>query len=428
MEDKKGSEIIIRSESMGEMLSSPPSWIVRSGNALFLFIFLILLCLSWFIEYPDEITGDVLVTTTKAPIELSNQTYIQLKSIDVIENEKVETGDLIAQFDIQANTEDIKEIGVYLKHLDEFRGDYGILPRYTGSVRLGTFQESWTKLNAQILNWNTELEADVSEKQIASIQREIYLREQLQSINEKRINISSDEYEMIKKELESSERLADQNAISKQTLATDKRSHSQAMQTIQSQKEQKVQNLIALNSLKSDLIQLKNDTRLARQQKATDILLGITSLQTALVNWEKSAVWIAPCKGKVVFNKILQVNRFYKANEASVVIVPNGSGYNAIATIKVNGAGKVKSGQKVFIELTDYPKTEFGMLEGIVKSKTQIDKGGKYEVQIKLSNQLKTTYNKQIPFKAQFKGKVKIITKNKRLLARFFEQLTNLIK
>lgn len=203
---------------------------------------------------------------------------------------------------------------------------------------------------------------------------------------------------------------------------------SQALQTIQSQKEQKVQNLIALNSLKNDLTKLKNDTWLARQQKITDILILITSLQTSLSSWEKSSIWLAPCSGKVVFNKLLQQNRFYKANEASIVVVPTSSFYNGIATIKANGAGKIKKNQKVFIELTDYPKSEFGTLEGSVIAKTQIDKGGKYEVKISLPKQLKTTYNKQIPFKAQFKGKVKIVTKNKRVLSRIFEQLMNLVK
>jgi hypothetical protein len=41
---------------------------------------------------------------------------------------------------------------------------------------------------------------------------------------------------------------------------------------------------------------------------------------------------------------------------------------------------------------------------------------------------MKTTYNKNIPFKAQLKGNVKIVTKDKRLLERFFEQLMDLIK
>ena len=59
---------------------------------------------------------------------------------------------------------------------------------------------------------------------------------------------------------------------------------------------------------------------------------------------------------------------------------------------------------------------------------TQMDKEGKYELRIELPHQLKTTYDHQIPPKAQLKGKVTVITKDKRLLMRFFEQFTALIK
>ncbi len=426
MTEEKDFEL--KSEAMNDMLSLPPKWVVRSGSGVFLVIIIFVISLAWFIQYPDEIIGEVLVTTTKAPIELSNQSYVQLKSLDALENELVESGDLIAQFDIQANPKDVQLIAVYLSQLEKLNAQFKQIPVYESTVQLGTFQQQWTKLSSQINSWNIEHKSDIVQKEVQSIRKEISLREQLQAINDDRIKISTEEYELIKNELASSERLVEQNAISKQTLVQDKRTNSQALQSVQNQKEQRVQNLISLNSLKNQLSKLEHDTWLVEQEKKTEILVGITSLQNSLRDWEKNSVWVAPCSGKLLFNKILQVNRFYKANEASIVIVPHGSVYNALATITTQGAGKVKSGQKVFIELIDYPKTEFGMLEGRVSTITQIDKEGKYEVKISLPSQLKTTYNKRIPFKAQFKGTVKIITKDKRLLARFFEQLTNMLK
>lgn len=418
----------LKSEPMNEMLSHPPKWIVRSGSGIFLIVIIVVIGLAWFIQYPDEMSGEVVVTTSKAPIELTNQTFIQLKSLDATENEIVQAGDLIAQFDIQANPKDIAHITEYLVELDKLNDEFKQIPVYNGLVKLGTLQEQWTTLSARIDSWNSELESDALNKEVNSIRKEISLREQLQAINNERIKISSKEFELIKEELASSERLAEQNAISKQTLLQDKRSHSQALQGIQNQKEQQVQNLITLNSLKNQLNKLEHESWLTHQQKKTEILVGINALRNSLNNWEKNSVWVAPCSGKVLFNKILQVNRFYKPNEASLVIVPNGSNYNALAIITSAGAGKVKTGQKVFIELVDYPKNEFGMLEGKVAAITQIDKEGKYEVKISLPKQLKTTYNKQIPFKAQLKGTAKIITKDKRLLARFFEQLTSMLK
>jgi hypothetical protein len=96
--------------------------------------------------------------------------------------------------------------------------------------------------------------------------------------------------------------------------------------------------------------------------------------------------------------------------------------------VSVQGSGKIEKGQKVFIEFSDFPKNEFGMLEGTVKSITSVSKNDLYEVEIQLPKKLMTTYNKEITVKAILKGNAKIITKNKRLINRFFEKVINLIE
>lgn len=429
MEEHRYKEIELKSEQMNEMLSHPPAWITRAGNGVFLLVLGVVIFLSWFISYPDEVNGEIIVTTSNPPIELSNQSYIQLKGLCVRENQEIRTGDLIAQFDIQADAKDMEEAKNYLGQVDIFQTKLvSEIPEFRKKLHLGTYQEQWVTLLSKIHEWNVEHAENRITKELDFIRREISFREQLHAISGKKITLSENEYALLEEQLEGSERLAEQQAISKQLLIQDRHSRNQAMQTVQGQKEQFVQNLIALNSLRKEKLRLEQDARTNELQKASEIRVGLTSLDNNFQNWEKTATWTAPCSGKILFNKLLQVNRFYKANEASIVIVPQGSGYSAVASVKSSGSGKLKVGQKAFIELTDYPKTEFGMLEGKVKSITQMDKEGKYELQIDLSYALKTTYNKQIPPKARLKGSVKIITKNKRLLLRFFEQFTELIQ
>lgn len=426
---EKDINIELKSEQMNEMLSNPPSWITRSGSGMFLIAILIVAGLAWLINYPDEVTGEITITSSKAPIELSNQDYVQLKSLNVRENQVVKTGELIAEFDIRAKAEDIAEANQYLDKLERVCGTFQKeIPEFYQEVQLGAFQEQWTMLLSKIKEWNTEHLENVVAKELVFVRREIALREQLQAISNNKITLSEDEYELIEEQLAGSERLAGQNAISKQTLSLDKRTKTQAQQSVQGQKEAYIQNLITLNSLRKGLLHLEYDEQLKNLQKLAEIRLGITTLRNSFQTWERNAAWLAPCSGKVLFNKSLQEHRFYKANEASIIIVPEGSGYSALASINTSGAGKVRVGQNVFIELVDFPKSEFGVLEGKVSNMTQIDKEGKYEVGIELPDQLKTSYNKTIPPKAQLKGTVKIITKDRRLLARFFEQFTELIK
>jgi multidrug resistance efflux pump len=429
MEQEKEITIDLKSEPMNEMLSNPPSWIVRSGNGLFLLIILLIVGLSWLIEYPDEINGEVTVTTKDPPIELSNQLYVQLKQLFVKEGQHVQKNQLLAQFDNQAKTTDIEKTERFVNELELIvLTPNSKLPTCPKGLQLGTFQQAWTVLETRIDEWNNLCQSNLSNEQMASILREITYRERLQTIASRKIKLSESEYTLIAEELKTSERLAQESAISKQSLNQDKRTETQAMQTVQSQKEQYVQNLIQLNSLRKELVVLKHDQNKQEQERVSGLKLALATLESQLVEWRKNAVWVAPCPGKIVFNKQLQLNQFYGANQASIVVVPTGNTFTAIASIESTGAGKVKKGQRAFIELVDYPKNEYGMIEGVVTNITQIDKEGKYQVRIRLPKQLKTTYKKLIPTKAQLKGTVKIITKKKRLLERFFEKLTDLIK
>lgn len=419
----------LKSEQMNELLTTPPKWIVHSGGGVLLLALLLLICLAWFIRYPDEISGEVIVTTSNAPIELSNQNQVQLKALNVIENQQVKTGDLLAQFDFRVNSRDFAKAMAYLKGLEVLNGEFpSNIPVFDQQLQLGSFREQWTNLLSKIKEWNSEYVSNREEEELKLIRREIAFREQLRVISRRKIKLSESEYALMEEQLAGGERLAAQNAISRQSLTQEKRSGNQAMQALEGQKEQAIQNLITLNSLRKEILRLEHDARLERLQRSAEIQLVLTGLINAFQSWKKDAVWTAPCSGRVIFNKMLQVNRYYKAEEASLVIVPAGNGYQAAASVVSTGSGKLKKGQKAFIELTDYPKSEFGMLEGRVSAITQMDREGKYELRIELPNQLKTTYNRRIPPKAQLKGRVIVITKEKRLLMRFFEQFTALIQ
>lgn len=429
MAEKDEIAFELRSEPVNELLAEPPFWVVRSGSILFLLVLVLLIGLTWLIRYPDEVSGEVLVTSSKAPIELTNQGNVQLIALAVSENQEVEAGTLLAQFDLHAKPEDLVVATNYLDQLEVFEDQFpDQIPLCDSMLSLGAFREQWILLLSRICKWNNEHAEKPVQRERASIQREIAFRKQLEVISGKKINLSEGEYVLLHEQLSGSERLAEQHALSKQNLVQDKRAETQASQVINAQKEQQVQNRIALNSLRQKLMELEHEQHTRELEQVAEIRISLSALRTGFQTWEKNHVWLAPCRGKVLFNKVLQVNRFYKPNEASIVIVPEGSGYTGLAVISADGAGKVRVGQHAFVELTDFPKAEFGMLEGKVTGLTQIDKEGKYEVRISLPEGLKTSYRKQLPFRAQLKGKVKISTKEKRLLERFFEQLTSLLR
>lgn len=103
-----------------------------------------------------------------------------------------------------------------------------------------------------------------------------------------------------------------------------------------------------------------------------------------------------------------------------------------------NGSGKVKVGQSVIIKLNNYPFNEYGSLKGRVKrislvtnQQTLSDSQNKinsYLVDIDLPFGLKTNYGLELNFHAESKGSAEIITADRRLIERFFDNLRHKMK
>ena len=427
--EKDKINIELKSEVLNEVLSAPPSWLVRSGNTLFFFFILLLLALSWMISYPDELIGEVNIHSNRPPIEFENQMYGKLVDLQVQDQQIIEKGKVLAQFDNEINPKHIEMIQAFLLTLTNATSMKKVtISSELEKINLGTLQQSWMTLLSLIKERNDLTSSDFFQKKISSIQNEIEQRKRLQEIANRKLKLIEKDISFQQSQTLSAQRLLNKNAISKEEYLKEEKAENQLQQQYQNQKEALIQNEIQINGLIKNLNETTYNDGQQIQKLQASIKLSISSLQNSIRDWGKNTAWVAPFDGKIMFNKQLNISSFYKAGEASLVLVPKGNHFRALMKVSLQGSGKIEKGQKVFIEFSDFPKNEFGMLEGTVKSITSVSKNDLYEVEIQLPKKLITTYNKEIPVKAILKGNAKIITKNKRLINRFFEKVINLIE
>ena len=427
--EKDKINIELKSEVLNEVLSAPPSWLVRSGNTLFFFFILLLLALSWMISYPDELIGEVNIHSNRPPIEFENQMYGKLVDLQVQDQQIIEKGKVLAQFDNEINPKHIEMIQAFLLTLTNATSMKKVtISSELEKINLGTLQQSWMTLLSLIKERNDLTSSDFFQKKISSIQNEIEQRKRLQEIANRKLKLIEKDISFQQSQTLSAQRLLNKNAISKEEYLKEEKAENQLQQQYQNQKEALIQNEIQINGLIKNLNETTYNDGQQIQKLQASIKLSISSLQNSIRDWGKNTAWVAPFDGKIMFNKQLNISSFYKAGEASLVLVPKGNHFRALMKVSLQGSGKIEKGQKVFIEFSDFPKNEFGILEGTVKSITSVSKNDLYEVEIQLPKKLITTYNKEIPVKAILKGNAKIITKNKRLINRFFEKVINLIE
>ena len=421
MNDKINIEL--KSEVLNEVLSAPPSWLTRSGNTLFFFIIFLLISICYFIKYPDEIVGEVSVQGSNPPVEFQNQVYGKLASLSVKDQDQVKKGQIIAQFDTKVNPKHIVLMRNFIQDLDSL-GKYELtVTEELKQLEVSALQQNWNNLLAYVSEFNELTNSDLLNKKIEALKTEISQRKRLQTIADQKLKLIQKELGFQKVQLETAQRLFDKNAISKDELLREQKAEVQLFHQFQGQREAIVQGEIQLSNLEKTLTEVSFDTKQQIQKLEAAISSAKSGMQIQLEEWSKNTAWIAPFDGKILFNKQLHLHSFYKPTEASIVIVPQKSKYSGVISISNLGAGKVIKGQKVIIELVDFPKNDFGIIEGKVTSITSIAKDNKYEILVQLPASLKTSYNKELPAKAILKGSAKIITKDKRLLERFFEKI-----
>ena len=91
-------------------------------------------------------------------------------------------------------------------------------------------------------------------------------------------------------------------------------------------------------------------------------------------------------------------------------------------------SGKVRKGMRANIRLEGYPYQEFGVLQGQVSSIALVPEKEAYLVEIALSDSLVTSYGRTIPFAQELPGTARIITEDRRILDRVFDQVLSLVK
>ena len=96
----------------------------------------------------------------------------------------------------------------------------------------------------------------------------------------------------------------------------------------------------------------------------------------------------------------------------------------------------MKTGQEVIVKLEDYPYMEYGSITGKVNFisltsnsvKTSDGDVETYLVTITFPEELNTNYGYRLQSKFEMKGSAEIITNDRRLIQRFFDNIKYIVK
>ncbi|SEA01263.1 Multidrug resistance efflux pump [Porphyromonadaceae bacterium KH3R12] len=431
LNEKSIQAIELRSEEVQEIMTRIPPWILRRGITLLFVIVLLLLTGSWFFKYPDVIQAEITVTSQEPPASVIARSTGKIDEIYVENEKEVSPGEPLAVIQNPANTTDMLSL---LKSMEGWKiSGYSLEETPTlfpsQSVSLGSIQTVYAAFLNSLNDYRNYKELNYYPQKIASQEEQLVTQKEYHQQIMEQAPVVRDQYLTSKNIFLRDSTLFIKEVISENEYEVSKNSFLQTKQAHLSFNASLKQSELQLMQGEESLLDLQQQASELESKYRLSLHNATEALNAQIKTWEHDYLMASPIAGIVNQMGIWSNNQNVTAGETVFTVVPSGQDRpKGKAMLPVQGAGKVKTGQRVNVRINNFPDQEFGYVIGKVVSISSVPSAeGFYVVEVDFPGGMKTNYDRILPLSRQMQGTADIITDDLRLIERFFMPVKKII-
>ncbi len=302
METKKDilENLELRSESVQDVLTRPPHWMIRWGNSVILIIILMVLLMSYFIKYPEFIPAQIVVTSQNPPEKLEARTHSKIEKILIKDHQQVSKNQVMMILQSTASYPDVMELRSIIDSLPN--GSLMSFPiQKTSNFKLGEIQGDYNNFAKAFQDEKlfTRLQPYAPENLAANQSLSEY-NSRIANLQQQK-NLEIAKFDLSKTNFQRSQKLFDQGVISKMELENEKIQFLQA--------EQNLKNLnISLSQMQESVANLhktKSGTSINSEKDkmnySSQTLQLYEQLRKSMRQWEQNYLLVSSTDGIVSF-------------------------------------------------------------------------------------------------------------------------------
>lgn len=424
MAKKNYVEEDIHSEDLQEIITKPPSWLMKRGISFILLTILIIFSLSVFIRYPEMVPVSMKFNTSNAPKALTSKVNGNLVTILINEGQWVEKQADIAYLE---SIGDHKQVISILERLRRIRNEGASVNELENLVsptelNLGELQSSYQNFYLAYLNYKAVNRDGIF------LKRKSFLQNEVQYVNEQSNRIQQT-YELQKKELALAEGeyekykvLAEKKVISPMELQQKEAVLLTKRQAIPQMENTLIANQSSMLAKNKELSEINN--QMIEEEKK--FFQSLNTFISDAENWKKQYVISTYSAGYLVYGDFLQENQLVKTGDILFYINSGKEDYYGEALIPQTASSKVKRRQEVLIKVRSYPYQEYGYLKGKVDYISDIlIRDSLFFSKIAL---IRTDQDSVIKLKPGIMADAEIITEDQSIFKRIWLNLTKSLK
>lgn len=424
-------DIELRSEEVQEIMNRIPLWILRRGITLLFVIVLLLLAGSWFFKYPDVIQAEITVTSQEPPASVIARSTGKIDEIYVKNDQEVLPGESMAVIQNPANTSDMLSLLISMEGWKASGYDLEKTPVLfpSQSVSLGSIQTVYAAFLNSLNDYRNYKEMNYYPQKIASQKAQLEAQKEYYRRIIQQDPVVRDQYHTSKSIFLRDSLLFIKEVISENEYEVSKNSFLQTKQAYLSFNASLKQSELQLMQGEESLLDLQQQASELESKYRLSLHNATEALNAQIKAWEYDFLMVSPITGVVNQMGVWSNNQNVNAGETVFTVIPTGQvSPKGKAMLPVQGAGKVREGQRVNVRINNFPDQEFGYLIGkVVSISSVLTAEGYYVVEIDFPNGLETNYDKVLPLSRQMQGIADIITEDLRLIERFFMPVKKMI-
>ena len=411
----------LRSEEVQDIIERMPTrWCSLAAFIMFILV-CVLTALSFLISYPDTIDGEITITGVSAPVRLLSSADGKLHLIAPT-NKQIANGAIIAYIENGATFKDIVSLKRSLKE------NKIIL---SNTLNLGELGNAYNSYVVAAQHWYHLSHSKRYETMRMSLEKHINASKSISEQLLQNLKIKAQVRKNIQEEFTRDSILAKQYIVTNSELSKSQNSYLNQIENESYLHNTLLEKEAEISNSQTEIAKSHIEEDEQIEEAYVDMMSKRSILQSELQLWEKKYLIKAPMSGRLDYLGFWRENVYVLAGTELFSVVPQRNNVIGEAFIPSVGAGKVRIGQNANVKLNDYPYDEFGLLKGIVKSISRVTNKTSaknsvtetYRVQIILPNGLTSNFGNTLHLNFDSKGTVEIVTKNKHLIERLFDNL-----
>ena len=423
---KNENNIEVLNEEIQEILGTPPGWILRFGTLIFLIIIVVLIWLSYWIQYPDIVSSEIIVSFNDPPTKLISPKSGYLNKLHAVHNQKIKKGQLLISYTSEANYKDVLSLYEKLLQVKQTEQSSILSLTFNENYSIGELQKYLFQFLDKQKQYNLRVKgiAEVTskrdkQKQIISLENGIAYSTNLRD----NLIVQIDNTQI---QIKNEEAMVKMDKLSQSELNKTRDKLTVLISNLNATEVEIKDKQFSISNLKSDLVNLSFSSEKGREVALSDMNAAFVQFKSNVSQWISLNLIISPTEGTVqVTNKFLKSGQYVNKDEPLLIIIPPQSNkMKGIMNVPFNESGSIKRNQVVLVKLNSYPSAKYGIIQGKVASSSSIALEDNEKlvspVTVYFENGLVTTTGYKVSTKKELSGTARIITRNKRFIQRLF--------